>query len=39
MGTSCGEMITKLDLQSINTEFDFYWMPHTSGLVLHVNKA
>ena len=30
-------MVSQLDLQTLDSEFDPHWVPHISGLVLHLN--
>ena len=37
--TSAGVMISKLDLQILTYEFELHWMPHSHGLVPHLNKT
>ena len=38
LGALGGVMVSKLDYQSFTSEFDSHWVPHSYGLVPHLNK-
>ena len=38
MNISGGVIVSKIDDQTYTTEFEFHWVLHSYGLVLHLSK-
>ena len=38
LGSSDGVIVNKLELKTLMSEFDSYWVPHSYGLETHQSK-